>query len=144
MTERLKQLEDWRRKDCGLGEFDIKPASGDASFRRYFRITLDDGNTHIAMDAPPDKENCEPFVRIARQLESLGLNVPRILEEDHDQGFLLLGDLGSTLYLDVLDDSNVERHYGDALSALMVLQATCDPDGLPEYDQIRHSQYAAK
>ena len=135
MPERLKQLENWLRNDCGLDEFDIKPASGDASFRRYFRVTLSDGETHIAMDAPPDKEDCEPFVRIARQLESLGLNVPSIQEENHDQGFLLLGDLGSTLYLDVLDEGNVERHYGDALSALMVLQATCDPKGLPEYDK---------
>ncbi len=135
MPERLKQLENWLKDDCGLGEFEITPASGDASFRRYFRVTLSDGNTHIAMDAPPEKEDCEPFVRIARQFESLGLNVPGIIEEDHQQGFLLLGDLGSTLYLDVLDETNVDRHYGDALSALMVLQATCDTEGLPEYDR---------
>lgn len=135
MPERLKQLENWLKKDCGLGEFDIRPASGDASFRRYFRITLSDGKTLIAMDAPPEKEDCEPFVRISRQFESLGLNVPSVLHEDHSQGFLLLDDLGSSLYLDILNEANVDRLYGDALSALMVLQATCDPGDLPEYDR---------
>lgn len=135
MPERLKQLENWLKTDCGLQGFDLKPASGDASFRRYFRITLDDGVTRIAMDAPPDKEDCEPFVRIARQFASLGLNVPHIFAEDHQQGFLLLGDLGSTLYLDVLNESNVEQHYGEALSALLLLQTSCDIKGLPVYDR---------
>lgn len=135
MPERLKQLENWLKADCGLQDFELKPASGDASFRRYFRVTLDNGVTRIAMDAPPDKEDCEPFVRIARQFASLGLNVPRIFAEDHQQGFLLLGDLGETLYLDVLNESNVEMHYGDALSALLRLQTSCDIRGLPVYDK---------
>lgn len=135
MPERLKLLENWLIQDCGLDGFELRPASGDASFRRYFRVTLNDGSTHIAMDAPPEKEDCEPFVRIARQFKSLGLNVPSIIEEDHDQGFLLLGDLGNTQYLDVLNETNVEQHYGDALSALLVLQLSCDTADLPAYDR---------
>lgn len=134
MPERQKQLENWLSNTCGLQNFDIKPASGDASFRRYFRISLDDGSTHIAMDAPPEKESCDSFVAIGRMLRELGLNVPEILQEDHDNGFLLLGDLGQTLYLDVLEDDNVEQHYGDAMSALIVMQASCDASGLPAYD----------
>ena len=111
MPERLRQLENWLRHDCGLDDFDIQSASGDASFRRYFRVILKDGKSHIAMDAPPEKENCEPFVRIARQFELLGLNVPSIIEEDHEQGFLLLGDLGKTLYLDILDENNFKKSF---------------------------------
>lgn len=135
MPERKKLLESWLVNHCGLTDYKIEPASGDASFRRYFRITMGDGKTHIAMDAPPEHENCEPFVRIAREFESIGLNVPSIREENHEEGFLLIGDLGRTQYLDVLDDKNVDLHYGDAMSALMVLQACCNADDLPAYDK---------
>jgi len=134
MPERLKQLENWLQTDCGFTDYRIEPASGDASFRRYFRITLPDTATRIAMDAPPDKEDCEPFVRIARQFEQLGLNVPSILAENHVEGFLLLKDLGATQYLDRLDAQNVDQLYADALSALQVLQSGCNPAGLPDYD----------
>jgi len=135
MPKRLKQLEKWLQTDCGFTRYKMEAASGDASFRRYFRITLPDNTTRIAMDAPPDKEDCEPFVRIARQFEKIGLNVPSILAENHDQGFLLLKDLGSIQYLDRLNDSNVDQLYGDALSALRTLQSGCDPAGLPDYDK---------
>ncbi|MGD2118733.1 MAG: phosphotransferase [Chromatiales bacterium] len=135
MPERLEQLKNWLQTDCGLTAFEIEPASGDASFRRYFRITLPDGDTRIAMDAPPEKENCEPFVRIARQLAELGLHVPAILAEDLQQGYLLLSDLGSRQYLAELNPDTVDRHYGDALSALLVLQTCCSTEGLPEYDR---------
>ena len=135
MPERIKKLENWLTDQCGLKDFNLKPASGDASFRRYFRLSYENGETHIAMDAPPDKESCEPFVRIARQFQALGLNVPAIIAEDLDQGFLLLKDLGDTQYLDVLNHSNVDRLYGDALHALITLQKTCDISGLPAYDE---------
>ena len=135
MPKRLKQLENWLTDQCGLDQFDLKPASGDASFRRYFRLSYENGETHIAMDAPPDKESCEPFVRIARQFEALGLNVPSIIAEDFEQGFLLLKDLGDTQYLDVLSESNVDRLYGDALHALITLQKSCDISGLPAYNE---------
>jgi len=134
MPERLEQLKNWLQTDCGFTDYQIEPASGDASFRRYFRITLPDSTTRIVMDAPPDKEDCEPFVRIARQLEKLGLNVPSILAENHGQGFLLLKDLGSTQYLDRLDDENVDQFYGDAMTALQLLQTGCATSGLPDYD----------
>ncbi len=135
MPERLKKLENWLKTDCGFSEYTIEPASGDASFRRYFRVTLPGGLTRIAMDAPPDKENCEPFVRISRQFQELGLNVPSVLEEDHDQGFLLLKDLGSIQYLDQLVHANVDELYGAALSALLKLQTSCDSTLLPKYDE---------
>lgn len=135
MPQRLEQLKHWLSHSLGLPDYRIAPASSDASFRRYFRIRFD-GESRIVMDAPPDKEDSRPFVRIGRQLRSIGLNVPEILAEDLSQGFLLLSDLGSQQYLDVLDMQNVERLYGDAMGALATLQSR-GPDGgeLPPYDR---------
>ncbi|MFX5530181.1 phosphotransferase, partial [Acinetobacter baumannii] len=85
---------------------DIRPASADASFRRYFRVTLPDGSTHIAMDAPPPQEDCRPFVAVRALFEAAGAHVPALRAQDVEQGFLLLSDLGSTTYLQVLDAEN--------------------------------------
>jgi aminoglycoside/choline kinase family phosphotransferase len=132
---RREQLQQWLADLYGLPLVTVEPASADASFRRYFRFSVND-ESFIVMDAPPDKENCEPFIRIGRQFYELGLNVPRILEIDTDQGFLLLSDLGNTVYLSQLNQNSVERLYGDALGALAVLQAgtLVNKDFLPEYD----------
>lgn len=88
------------------------------------------------MDAPPENEDCRPFVDIARALFDIGLHVPKIIEEDLEQGFLLLDDLGDRLYLDELNEDTVERLYGDAIGALVTLQA-CGPEHheLPPYDE---------
>jgi aminoglycoside/choline kinase family phosphotransferase len=92
--------------------------------------------TRIVMDAPPENEDCRPFVDIARALFDVGLHVPQIIEEDLDQGFLLLDDLGDRLYLNELNEDTVERLYGDAIGALLTMQA-CDPSQheLPPYDE---------
>ncbi|WP_078121586.1 aminoglycoside phosphotransferase family protein [Thiosocius teredinicola] len=135
MPERLQLLEQWLRQSCCLTYESIAPASSDASFRRYFRVTKTDGSTWIAMDAPPDKEDCAPFVKVAAIMQSAGVHVPRVLEQDLNQGFLLLEDLGSTAYLDVLTANSVEKLYADALQALLQLQAKASSDGLPVYDE---------
>ncbi len=136
MPQRVEQLVRWLRQDLGLPELHLQPASADASFRRYFRLAFDDGETRIVMDAPPEKEDSRPFVTIGRRLRDIGLNVPEIHAEDLSQGFLLLGDLGTTSYLEALDETTVERLYGDALGALAALQA-CGPgeEELPPYDR---------
>ncbi len=121
MGERLDALQRWLSGVVGLPPFTLVPASGDASFRRYFRVTYD-GRSVIAVDAPPAHEDNRPFVRVARQLLGWGLNAPQILAEEPQQGFLLVSDLGSALYLERLDENSVERLYGDALGALLVMQ----------------------
>ncbi len=135
MPERLEQLTRWLRSDIGLAQFEITPASSDASFRRYFRIRYD-GQTRIAMDAPPAQEDCRPYIAIARAFYSLGLHVPEILEVNLEQGFLLLGDLGTRQYLPELNSATAEKLYGDALDALLVLQSRCSGPliELPPYD----------
>lgn len=136
MPNREQALNHWLTRGIGLRDIRVEPASDDASFRRYFRITLADGATRIAMDAPPGREDCAPFLRIAEQLGAIGLHVPAIHAADPQQGFILLEDLGSVHYLDRLNDSSADRLYGDALAALAVLQAVGPRDGLPPYDEL--------
>ena len=134
MDGRMHALRSWLGQLSGFGRFSLELASGDASFRRYFRARVD-GASYIVMDAPPEMEDCRPFVRIGRSLATLGLHVPEIHAEDLDQGFLLLSDLGTRHYLDELDSATADRMYGDALSALMVIQACGPVSGLPPYDE---------
>jgi len=118
--QRLTDLQQWLRNDLGIAFETIAPASGDASFRRYFRIEHD-GESLIVMDAPPEKEDCVPFINIANALLKTGLNVPRILQQNLEQGFLLLSDLGSVQYLEQLNSESAEWLYGDAFDALLLM-----------------------
>jgi aminoglycoside/choline kinase family phosphotransferase len=133
---RISQLEDWLNSISDLALTDIRRASADASFRRYFRVTdLNTEQTFIVMDAPPDKEDCEPFVHITRLLRSVHVNAPDIITMDLDRGFLLLADLGDRQYLDYLDEGSCDRLYNDALTALVNMQRI--EDHLPAYDKQR-------
>lgn len=134
MDVRKEKISNWLEKQLLNTAFTLTPASSDASFRRYFRVCKDDGNL-IVMDAPPAKEQIGTFCRIARRFHESGLNVPEILAEEDEQGFVLMTDLGTQQYLDLLDSNNVERLYGDALGALATLQAATlqQPDFLPTY-----------
>ena len=134
MSDRMALLESWLASVCGVG-VTIEPASADASFRRYFRAILPDGRTRVVMDAPPQQEDCAPFVRLAGMFARLGVHVPHVYAGDIERGFLLLEDLGSRHYLDELDAGSVGRLYGDALSTLMAIQACGTDQGLPRFDR---------
>jgi aminoglycoside/choline kinase family phosphotransferase len=131
---RRDALERWLAPHVGAS-FRLTPASEDASFRRYFRATLDDGRSFIAMDAPPDKEDCRPFVRVARMLADAGVNAPRVLAQDLAQGFLLLSDLGTRTYLQELNPENAAPLFADAIDALLRWQLATRPGELPRYDE---------
>ena len=135
MPQRIEALKRWLEDELDFSEYTLNPASSDASFRRYFRVTHD-GTSLIIMDAPPDREDTRPFVTVDRLLFDVGLNVPEIIDENPEEGYLLLGDLGSRLYLDELNEDTVERLYGDALAALAAIQI-CRPESgvLPPYDR---------
>ncbi|MEK6748406.1 MAG: phosphotransferase [Pseudomonadota bacterium] len=132
---RLQQLAQWLHDDLRITKFNLAPASTDASFRRYFRVTYG-GTSRIVMDAPPEKEDCLPYITIAQALLHIGLNVPEILEARLDQGFLLLSDLGTQQYLGALNEASADQLYGDALEALSRLQSAPKPEEieLPLYD----------
>ncbi len=132
--DRLLDLDWWLTQVFAGEHFLILPASSDASFRRYYRIDLD-GQTYIAMDAPPKHEAIGPFVHVAQLFEAAGVNVPKILAQDEERGFLLLTDLGRVTYLDALDDASADRLYRDANEALIKIQLASQPRLLPEYDE---------
>jgi hypothetical protein len=135
VPHRIQALQQWLQDDLGFTDYGLEPASSDASFRRYFRIHRD-GRSYIAMDAPPPQEDCGPFIQVTRLLFDLGLHVPELLEADPERGFLLLGDLGVRAYLQALNEETVDRLYGDALAALVVMQACGPNDGrVPAYDR---------
>jgi aminoglycoside/choline kinase family phosphotransferase len=134
---RLELLSRWVFEDLGFAGSLIAPASADASFRRYFRLTRG-ADTYIIMDAPPDKEDSAPFVKIAQLLAALDLNVPLILARDLERGFLLLSDLGSRQYLDELPAPGAaDGLYSDALGALLRMQSAPPHTwrDIPAYDQ---------
>lgn len=135
MDERRERLEAWLKARLGITSVIMAPASSDASFRRYFRIWHQDG-TLIAMDAPPQREDAARFVRLARAFAAAGLNVPRVYEEDFEQGFLLLSDLGTQSYYSALHAGSADALYGDAISALLRLQLSSESaPALPPYDR---------
>jgi aminoglycoside/choline kinase family phosphotransferase len=120
---RFALVKDWLSRDLRLDVERIEPASSDASFRRYFRIFRPEGSL-IVMDAPPDREDVRPYVRVSGLLESAGAHVPRIHEADAERGLLLLEDLGTTHYLARLTEGgDPEALYGDALDVLADVQA---------------------
>jgi len=129
----------------GLAPQSLRSASSDASFRRYFRIDGSagaGGASFIVMDAPPPQEDVRPFIAVAQLLHDAGLQAPQVLEQDGAQGFLLLTDLGSRLYLNELnearargDTKQVDALMRSALSALVQWQSRADASGLPPYDE---------
>lgn len=125
---RLDALRAWLAAALATRDFTLAPASSDASFRRYFRVTPSAPGAvpRIAMDAPPGREDCRPFVHVADLLAKAGVNAPRVLDANLERGFLLLTDLGQRTYADVLNDANADRLYVDAIDALVRWQcATC-------------------
>jgi aminoglycoside/choline kinase family phosphotransferase len=133
--DRRTRLERWLNEQFRGARFLLTPASEDASFRRYFRATLEDGRSFVAMDAPPDKEDCRPFVRIAALLKAAGVHAPEVHSHDLAAGFLLLSDLGTRTYLAELNARNADRLFGDAIDALIAWQLASRPGELPPYDE---------
>ena len=133
MGQRYEQLQCWLRDTLGMAPFSIETASADASFRRYFRVRQGQ-QSRIVMDAPPQHEDCRPFIQVSALMTQIGLHVPQVLQQDLQQGFLLLTDLGHRMFLPELNPGNVERLYGDALRALLKLQRHGTAD-LPHYDR---------
>ena len=135
LDARATAARDWALSCLGLQDAGFAPASADASFRRYFRVTqAGSAATWVVMDAPPERENCEPFIRIAELFADAGLHVPRILHRDLERGFLLLDDLGRQTFLHIIDADNADALFEDAIVALVQLQKASKPDVLPPYD----------
>jgi aminoglycoside/choline kinase family phosphotransferase len=124
----------WTRNILGDPELTLTSASADASFRSYWR-THHQGQSWIVMDSPPAQEDPRPWLEIGARLSAAGLHVPAVQAQDLEQGFLLIEDLGSQLYLPALNDRTVDALYGDAMDALLRMQREADVDGMQPYDR---------
>jgi len=134
MNDRLNMLHEWLRVDLGMVDYELKLASADASFRQYYRLVSASGK-YIIMDAPPAREDCRPFLDVTERLLAAGVNVPRVFTQDLHRGFLLLSDLGSKMYLDELHEDNADLLYGDAVAAVVKMQAAASIENLPVYTE---------
>ncbi|MDB5792194.1 MAG: aminoglycoside phosphotransferase [Massilia sp.] len=138
---RLALLTEWLSSLDLVEVASRRPASSDASFRRYFRLDVAPalraklGDTLIAMDAPPERENVPAFIHVAGLLQEAGVTVPAIVARDVERGFLLLSDLGTTTYLARLNADNAAFMYSDAVDALIKFQLHSQPGVLPEFDR---------
>lgn len=134
--QRQLLLENWIKTQFSDKPFTLAPASADASFRRYFRVCFSD-HTLIAMDAPPEQEDCAPFVHVAHLFAAADVHVPAIVAQDAAQGFMLLSDLGNTTYLQALNANtdDADRLYNEATDALVNIQLASRPGVLPDYDE---------
>ena len=139
--DRLTLLQAWLSGLQLVQADSARPASSDASFRRYFRVDVLPasqaalGPTLVVMDAPPERENVAAFVKVASLLDAAGVSVPSIVAHDVERGFLLLSDLGSTTYLQALNHDNAAVLYAEALEALVKIQQHSEAGVLPEFDR---------
>ena len=133
LDPRNAALAAWLRDTLATTAFRIEPASEDASFRRYFRVHAG-ARTWVAMDAPPPMEDCRPFVSVLGLLRGAGVRAPALHAADVERGFLLLDDLGSRCYLDVIGKANADALYTDAFAALLDMQCRIGPGQVPPYD----------
>jgi len=129
--QRLEDIKHWIESDLNINDYQLKPASEDASFRRYFRLSTESASW-VIMDAPPDKENCEPFIKVAQLIENAQVQSPHIFCFNRQQGFMQLSDLGSTAYLTNLNAETVDLLYADAIHAIVKMQSI--QADLPAYD----------
>jgi aminoglycoside/choline kinase family phosphotransferase len=128
----MDKIKTWMQ-ETGWDDWQIEPASEDASFRRYFRLSKDDA-TAILMDASLEKEALKPFLDVTRRLLDADVSAPKILEQSPDLGYLIIEDFGSTHYLDLLNENNFIKLYSKAIDTIVTMQQS-DPEGLPLYDK---------
>lgn len=133
MHNRQNALNLWLNKTLGLTNFSLKPLTGDASFRKYFRLNYN-GISQVVMDAPPNLERLEPFLVVADLLSKTGILTPKIIALDQEQGFVILDDFGDLLLLNQLNSANADRLYHAAIDTLIAMQ-NCPNSELPRFDK---------
>lgn len=136
--QRSHILKEWLATVLTKQAWTLTALPGDASFRRYFRLTIENSATsHIVMDAPPAQENIKPFIAIANAFAKLAIHVPQVIATNIEHGFLLLSDLGDDLYLQLLNTNSAEQLYSHALATLQRIQLCQEVSGwtLPHFDK---------
>ncbi len=138
LDARLDQLLQWLNaftSQYGLKKETLRPASADASFRRYFRIESETGTTYILMDAPPEREPIANYLKVQALMKKAGLNVPELFEVSEKNGFILMSDLGTRTYLEILNKENAATLFEGAIEELVSWQKASKEGILPPYDE---------
>jgi len=130
---RRTELERWVRHDLQMSGATLELLAGDASFRCYFRARHE-GRDYVLMDAPPDKEPLDAYLKVTDYLRGAAVHVPEILAQDTAKGFLLLEDLGDDQYLSCLNEDSANALYDDAIETLIRIQIL-PRNELPPYDR---------
>ena len=133
-SNRYEKLESWLSQN-NYDVSSLRVLSGDASFRKYYRVDKD-AISYVVMDCPPDKENLDAFIKISDKLQKAKINVPKIIECNEDDGFLVISDLGDNLYSKKLDKETVYCLYTDALETIVKMQINTDLSGLDNFDNL--------
>ena len=131
-TQREQLIQTWLQAVLQSDQFEVSFLAGDASFRRYARIKLNN-KSYMLMDAPPEKEDCAPFVSIDEFFDQHGVRVPHIVAKDLGLGFLLLEDFGDVVLSTLLNDETVDQYYAQSFKQLIELQQVDGRDHLPAY-----------
>ncbi len=133
-SNRYEKLESWLSQN-NYDVSSLRVLSGDASFRKYYRVDKD-AVSYVVMDCPPDKENLDAFIKISDKLQKAKINVPKLFECNEDDGFLVISDLGDNLYSKKLDKETVYCLYTDALETIVKMQMNTDLSGLDNFDNL--------
>ena len=133
-SNRYQKLESWLSQN-NYDVSSLRVLSGDASFRKYYRVDKD-AISYVVMDCPPDKENLDAFIKISDKLQKAKINVPKLFECNEDDGFLVISDLGDNLYSKKLDKETVYCLYTDALETIVKMQINTDLSGLDNFDNL--------
>lgn len=134
MNLRYRKMQQWLQQQVDCAVSNIATIVGDASFRKYYRVGLSNGQTYIIMDAPPQQRNCSVFVDVATLFASHGVSVPTIFAQDFAAGFVLLEDFGDCSYFSALSPTSVTELYAKAYQQLQKIQSVPDY-GLPDYSE---------
>ena len=133
-SDREQKLVSWLDENS-YEKTSLVDLSGDASFRKYYRVKKNE-LSYVVMDCPPDKENLNSFISITNKLHEAKVNVPKLFECHHENGFLVLSDLGDDLYSRKLDSETVYCLYTDALETIVKMQTSTDYSDLVSFDDL--------
>ena len=133
-SDREQKLIAWLSEN-GYEKASIADLSGDASFRKYYRVKKKN-LSYVVMDCPPDKENLKLFISVSEKLHNAKVNAPKLFDCDQENGFLVLSDLGDDLYSRKLDSETVYCLYTDAIEAIVKMQTSVDCSDLESFDEL--------
>ena len=128
----MQRIKEWL-KQTPYRDYKIEVASADASFRAYYRLSRED-KTVLLMDSSLEKESLTPFIDVTARLLKAGVRAPHILEQNLNNGFLIIEDFGNTHYLNVLNKKNFKELYRNAIDEIIKMQ-NAETKNLPLYDK---------